>query len=118
MTTVAINFLSLPFSLPPSLLPAENEGVAAFLKLLVAMLSNNVNNRNGFLHSEGPATVAALLMKTPPSLLTVSTFQTIQELVEVFEKEEERADLYKNLIFEFRIWSKPSYAVRIGKTSL
>ena len=89
--------------------------MAAFLKLLIAMLSNNKTNQNGFLHYEGPATIAALLLKTPPIMLTVSTFHKIQELVELFSDDEHsRADIYKHLIFDFRVWSRPSYSVRIG----
>lgn len=92
------------------------EGVAAFLKLLIAMLSNNSNNQNNFFHSEGPATIAALLMKTPSTLLTVSAFQTVQELVELFTREEHtRIDIFKHLIFDFRVWSRPAYSVRVGK---
>ena len=91
--------------------------MAAFLKLLIAMLTNNPNNQNGFFHSEGPATIAALLMKTPPTSLTVSAFQTVQELVELFTTREEhsRMDVYKHLIFDFRVWSRPAYSVRVGK---
>ena len=90
--------------------------MAAFLKLLIAMLSNNSTNLNGFFHSEGPATIAALLMKTSPSLLTVSAFQTVQELVELFTRDDHtHSDLYRHLIFDFRVWSRPAYAVRVGK---
>lgn len=107
-TTLPDNQLA-PFSL-------ETEGVAAFLKLLIAMLSNSPNNQNAFFHSEGPATIAALLMKIPPTSLTVTTFQTVQELVELFTREEHtRADIYKHLIFDFRVWSRPPYSVRVGK---
>lgn len=101
----------MPFDL------SESEGVAGFLKLLIAMLSNNLTNQNGFLHNEGPATIAAILMKTPPTLFTVSAFQTIQELVELFTQEEHsRAEVYKHLIFDFRVWSRPCYSVRIGES--
>lgn len=83
------------------------------------MLCGNQNNQNAFFHSECPATIAALLMKTPPSLLTVSAFQTIQELVELFNREQHtRADIYKHLIFDFRVWSRPAYCVRIGELLL
>ena len=94
----------------------ESEGVAAFLKLLIAMLTNNPNNQSQFFHNEGPSTVAALLMKTPPTLLTVPAFQMVQELVEVFNHDEDtRADIHKHLIFDFRVWSRPAYGVRIGE---
>ena len=80
------------------------------------MLSNSPSNQNAFFHSEGPATIAALLMKTPPTSLTVATFQTVQELVELFTRDEHtRADIYKHLIFDFRVWSRPAYSVRVGK---
>lgn len=79
------------------------------------MLSDSPNNQNGFFHSEGPATIAALLMKTPPSLLTVSAFQAVQELVELFnDSENRRLDIYKHLVFDFRVWSKAAYSIRIG----
>ncbi len=90
--------------------------MAAFLKLLIAMLTNNQSNQSRFFLSEGPATVAALLIKTPPTLLTVSAFQTVQELVEIFNREEDtRSDIYKHLIFDFRVWARPAYSVRIGE---
>ena len=111
--------LLLSFPLPLLLLfppLPEKEGVFVFLKLLLAMLSNNLNNQNRLFHSEGLATIAALLMKTTPTLITVSAFQTIQELVELFNQEEHtRAEVYKHLIFDFRIWSRPTYSVRIGE---
>ena len=94
----------------------ENEGVAAFLKLLIAMLTNNSNNQSRFFHGEGPATIAALLMKTPPTLLTVSAFHIVQELVELFNRDDDtRADVHKHLVFDFRVWARPAYSVRIGE---
>ena len=90
--------------------------MAAFLKLLIAMLANNQNNQSRFFHNEGPATVAALLMRTPPTLLTVNSFERVQELVELLNREEEtRSDIYKHLIFDFRVWARPAYSVRIGE---
>ena len=88
----------------------------AFFRLLLAMLANNLSNQNSLFQSEGPATIAALLMKAPPSLLTVSVFKSIKSLVELFEKDEgSRGEVFGHLIFDFRVWSRPAGSVRIGK---
>ncbi len=88
----------------------------AFFRLLLAMLTNNVCNQSSLFHSEGPATIAAILMKTPPTLLTVSAFMSIKSLVELFKDEEgSRGEVYGHLIFDFRVWSRPASSVRTGE---
>ncbi len=50
-----------------------------------------------------------------PSRLTVQTLSAIQALIEQFsDSPEKRHDLFKHLLFDYRIWSRPEFAVRIG----
>ncbi len=98
------------------LLPAEKEGVASFLKLLLSMLKSSPINQQVFFLSEGPATIGALLQKVPPSRITVQTLSAVQDLVEHFADVcEHRCLMYKHLLFDFRIWSRPDFSVRSGE---
>ena len=93
----------------------DKEGVASFLKLLLSMLDNSPTNQQVFFLSEGPATIGALLQKVPPSCLTVQALTAIQQLTEQFSQHsEQRYGVYKHLLFNFKIWSRPSFSVRIG----
>ncbi len=96
---------------------AEKEGVASFLKLLLSMLKGNPINQQVFFLSEGPATIGALLQRVPASRITVQTLSTVQDLVEHFASiSEHRCLMYKHLLFDFRIWSRPDFSVRSGKS--
>lgn len=95
---------------------ADKEGVASFLRLLLSMLNNSPTNQQVFFLSEGPATIGALLQKVPPSCLTVQALTAIQQLTEQFShNQEQRYSVYKHLLFDFKIWSRPSFTVRIGQ---
>ena len=97
----------------------DQEGVASFLKLLFSMLDNSPTNQQVFFLFEGPATIGALLQKVPPSCLTVQSLSAIQQLTEQFSQNaEQRYSVYKHLLFNFKIWSRPSFTVRIGESSL
>ena len=96
----------------------DQEGVASFLKLLLSMLDNSPTNQQVFFLSEGPATIGALLQKVPPSCLSVQALTAIQQLTEQFSQHpEQRYGVYKHLLFNFKIWSRPSFAVRIGQST-
>ena len=98
-------------------LPVDKEGVASFLRLLLSMLDNSPTNQQVFFLSEGPATIGALLQKVPPSCLTVQALTAIQQLTEQFSQHsEQRYSVYKHLLFNFKIWSRPSFTVRIGQS--
>lgn len=98
-------------------LPVDKEGVASFLRLLLSMLDNSPTNQQVFFLSEGPATIGALLQKVPPSCLTVQALTAIQQLTEQFSQHsEQRYGVYKHLLFNFKIWSRPSFTVRIGQS--
>ena len=53
----------------------------------------------------------------PPSLLTVQALSMIQELVELLSNHHEQHwQLMTHLLFNFHIWSRPDFCVRIGHT--
>ena len=98
---------------------ADKEGVASFLRLLLSMLNNSPTNQQVFFLSEGPATIGALLQKVPPCCLTVQALTAIQQLTEQFtHNPEQRYSVYKRLLFDFKIWSRPSFTVRIGQSNI
>ena len=91
--------------------------MASFLKLLLLMLDNSSTNQQVFFLSEGPATIGALLQTVPPSCLTVQALTAIQQLTEQFSQHpEQRYGVYKHLLFNFKLWSRPSFTVRIGQS--
>ena len=98
---------------------AEKDGVASFLKLLLAMLDNSPSNQQLFYLSEGPATIGALLQEAPASCLTVQSLTAIQQLTEEFSHSPEQCySVYKHLLFDYKIWNRPAFVVRISQSSL
>ena len=52
-----------------------------------------------------------------PSLLTVQALTVIQELVALLSNHSEQYwQLMRHLLFNFHIWSRPDFSVRIGHT--
>lgn len=81
------------------------------------MLKGSPVNQQVFFLSEGPATIGALLLRVPVSRITVLTLSTLQDLVEHFADVcEHRCLMYKHLLFDFRIWSRPDFSVRSGES--
>eukprot|EP00058_Branchiostoma_floridae_P012964 XP_002598452.1 hypothetical protein BRAFLDRAFT_83269 [Branchiostoma floridae] len=94
----------------------EQNPVSAFLTLLRLMLHGQVHNQEELLQSGGVATVGALLQKVKPELIDVHVLMAIQLFVEMVASS--YPDLlqacYKYVLFEFRIWSRSEFPVRIG----
>jgi hypothetical protein len=91
------------------------EGAAAFLFLLVAMLDGCYTNQEAFFSRQGPATVGALLQKVSPGLLSQQFLAAVQRLSELFKEhtlQDGFNDIEKYILFNFNIWSRPSIDVR------
>jgi len=57
-----------------------------------------------------------ICQQVAPTSLTVQSLNAVQQLVElVSHSPEQRNEVYHYLLFDFRIWSRPEYGVRIGK---
>jgi hypothetical protein len=96
----------------------SQEGVASFFRLLLSMLGGSPTNQQVFMVTEGPAILGALLQKVTPSQLTVQALTVIQELVALLSNHNEQYwQLMRHLLFNFHIWSRPDFSVRIGHTN-
>ncbi|XP_041374666.1 neurobeachin-like protein 1 [Gigantopelta aegis] len=90
--------------------------VAAFLTLLRNFLQTKDANQASFIRTEGAATVAALLQKVKPELIDVNVLMSVQLLVESCSVDNVILEqhFYRYILFDFRVWSKSDFPVRIG----
>lgn len=94
----------------------EQNQVAAFLTLLRHMLQTKPVNQDTFIRTQGAATVGALLQKVNPELIDVNVLMAVQLLVEasVATSKVLTNHLHQYVLFDFRVWSKSAFPVRIG----
>lgn len=94
----------------------EQNQVAAFLTLLRHMLQTKPVNQDTFVRTHGAATVGALLQKVSPELIDVNVLMAVQLLVEasVAANKTLTNHLHQYILFDFRVWSKSAFPVRIG----
>ncbi|XP_076450797.1 neurobeachin-like protein 1 [Babylonia areolata] len=94
----------------------EQNQVAAFLTLLRHMLQTKPVNQDTFIRTQGAATVGALLQKVSPQLIDVNVLMAVQLLVEASQATSKTLTnhLYQYILFDFRVWSKSAFPVRIG----
>ncbi|KAK7507554.1 hypothetical protein BaRGS_00001489, partial [Batillaria attramentaria] len=94
----------------------EQNQVAAFLTLLRHMLQTKPINQDTFIRTQGAATVGALLQKVSPQLIDVNVLMAVQLLVEasVATSKTLTNHLHQYILFDFRVWSKSAFPVRIG----
>ncbi|XP_067686159.1 neurobeachin-like protein 1 [Haliotis asinina] len=94
----------------------EQNQVAAFLNLLRNMLQTKMMNQDTFIRTHGAATVGALLQKVDQKLVDVNVLMAVQLLVESCASFNKTLlqHLYQFVLFDFRVWSKSDFPVRIG----
>ncbi|KAK3582874.1 hypothetical protein CHS0354_012486 [Potamilus streckersoni] len=94
----------------------QQNQVAGFLTLLRNMMQTHTTNQDTFVRTSGAATLSALLQKVNPKLIDVHVLMAIQLLVEATAATNKVLlnHLYQNILFDFRIWSKSDFPVRIG----
>jgi WD40 repeat protein len=92
--------------------------VSLFMSILTTMLTSNPVNLQLFGLNDGPAILGALLAKVPPEQITVPVLGSLQLLIESAlhssTNEEKLPPIVKHVLFNFIIWTKPAYDVRIG----
>lgn len=96
---------------------AQNQ-VASVLMLLQYLMQSGTESQQQLLLRSGLPTVGALLQKVPGHCIDVNVLMAAQLLVERAAVSDHSADLLEavcqHLLFDFRIWSRGSFAVRIG----
>ncbi|XP_051798120.1 neurobeachin-like protein 1 isoform X3 [Acanthochromis polyacanthus] len=95
----------------------EKNLVATFLLVLKHFLQRHLINQENLLHSHGVGTLGALLQKLPPGHVDVSVLVAMQLLIEQVTYEKNQAllqQLHTHLLFNFNIWNKGDFPLRIG----
>ncbi|XP_076368453.1 neurobeachin-like protein 1 [Tachypleus tridentatus] len=92
--------------------------VASFLLLVLHMIQGHPQNQDELLEKSGIPIIGALMQKIPSSLVDVNLLMATQLLVEGAASCEKSAELlqsiYRYILFDFAIWSKGTFPVRIG----
>uniref|UniRef100_A0AAQ5ZZH5 Neurobeachin-like protein 2 n=1 Tax=Amphiprion ocellaris TaxID=80972 RepID=A0AAQ5ZZH5_AMPOC len=105
------------FSLSVSEARLEKNLVATFLLVLKHFLQRHLINQENLLHSHGVGTLGALLQKVCSSHVDVSVLVAMQLLIEQVTYEKNQAllqQLHTHLLFNFNIWNKGDFPLRIG----
>ncbi|XP_058471810.1 neurobeachin-like protein 1 isoform X2 [Solea solea] len=95
----------------------EKNLVATFLLVLKHFLQRHHINQENLLHSHGVATLGALLQKLCSGQVDVSVLVAVQLLIEQVTYEKNTSllqQLHTHLLFNFNIWSRGDFPLRIG----
>ncbi|CAG2206968.1 NEBL1_2 [Mytilus edulis] len=94
----------------------EQNQAAGFLTLLRHMLHTSSTNRDTFTRINAAATIGAILQKVNCKLIDVHVLMSAQLLVDMATTTSRTLlqHLYQYILFDFRIWSKSHFPIRIG----
>ncbi|XP_052080874.1 neurobeachin-like protein 1 isoform X2 [Mytilus californianus] len=94
----------------------EQNQAAGFLTLLRHMLHTSSTNRDTFTRINAAATIGAILQKVNSKLIDVHVLMSAQLLVDMAATTSRTLlqHLYQYILFDFRIWSKSNFPIRIG----
>ncbi|XP_069568849.1 neurobeachin-like protein 1 isoform X2 [Brachyistius frenatus] len=95
----------------------EKNLAATFLLVLKHFLQGHLINQENLLHSHGVGTLGALLQKLPAGHVDVNVLVAVQLLIEQVTYENNQAlleQLHAHLLFNFNIWNKGDFPLRIG----
>ncbi|XP_060592045.1 neurobeachin-like protein 1, partial [Ruditapes philippinarum] len=94
----------------------EQNQVAGFLTLLRNMVQTKPVNQQTFIQTNGAAVIGALLQKVNSKLVDVNVLMAVQLLVEATASTNRTMllHMYQYILFDFRIWSRSDFPVRIG----
>ncbi|XP_006816022.1 neurobeachin-like protein 1 [Saccoglossus kowalevskii] len=94
----------------------EQNPVASFLTLLRHMCRGNTDNQERLTRTYEIATIGALMQRLNASLIDVNVLMAVQLLVECIGTSVPNLlqIIYQYILFDFRIWSKSEFPVRIG----
>ncbi|XP_074841359.1 neurobeachin-like protein 2 isoform X2 [Carettochelys insculpta] len=99
----------------------ERNGVAAFLLLIKNFIRHHPVNQESLVQCHGPAVIGALLQKVSSLVMDMNVLMAFQLLIEQVAAEGHSFLLhllYQYLLFDFRLWSKSDFAVRLGHIQL
>ncbi|WAR10788.1 NBEL1-like protein [Mya arenaria] len=98
----------------------EQNQVAGFLTLLRNMVQTRPVNQQTFVQTNGAAVIGALLQKVNAKLIDVNVLMAVQLLIEATAATNKLMlqHLYQYILFDFRIWSRSDFPVRIGKIAM
>uniref|UniRef100_A0A5F8H4S1 Neurobeachin like 1 n=1 Tax=Monodelphis domestica TaxID=13616 RepID=A0A5F8H4S1_MONDO len=91
--------------------------IAMFVLVVKHFIQRHPINQENFIHSHGVAILGALLQKVPSNLMDVNVLVAVQLLIEQVSIEKNvqlLQQMYKFLLFDFRIWNRGDFPFRIG----
>ncbi|XP_075385717.1 neurobeachin-like protein 1 isoform X2 [Tenrec ecaudatus] len=95
----------------------ERNLVATFILIVKHFIQRHPINQDNLIHSHGVATLGVLLQKVPSTLMDVNVLMAIQILIEQVSLEKNvqlLQQMYQYLLFDFRIWNRGDFPLRIG----
>ncbi|XP_012936084.1 neurobeachin-like protein 1 [Aplysia californica] len=97
----------------------EYNQLAAFITMLRYMLKEKTVNRDIFVRTHCAATLGILMQKASSDLMDVNVLMAVQHLVEDCDertgpKPTLLQHVYHYILFDFSLWSRTQFAVRIG----
>lgn len=94
----------------------EQNQVAGFLTLIRNMIQTSAVNQQTFVQTNAAAVISALLQKVKCKLIDVNVLMAVQLLREAtaYTNKVILHHLYQYILFDFRIWSRSDFPVRIG----
>ncbi|XP_077556714.1 neurobeachin-like protein 1 isoform X3 [Haemaphysalis longicornis] len=96
---------------------AQNQ-VSSFLVIVQHLMQGSCENQMQLLARTGIPTIGALMQRVPGHCIDVNVLMAVQLLVENASSAENAQEMlqlvYQHILFDFRIWSKGSFAVRLG----
>ncbi|KAG0411077.1 hypothetical protein HPB47_011820 [Ixodes persulcatus] len=104
-------------TLVPHLRLAQNQ-VSSFLVIVQHLMNGSSENQMQLLARTGIPTIGALMQRVPGHCIDVNVLMAVQLLVENASSAENAQEMlklvYQHILFDFRIWSKGSFPVRLG----
>lgn len=93
-----------------------SNGVTIIIRLLENILKGSTLLRDSFLRSRELATLGVVLAKIDGRLIDVPVLMSIQKLIETLQHCNEvlMPCIYQYILFNFSIWSRCEFAIRIG----
>lgn len=105
-----------------SLGQSDRSSVAAFIHLLRKLITHSLEMQEDVTQSSVLAVIGLLLSRIESQLLDVDVLFALEALVEAAQGSQVwislLTDVYQNLLFNFRIWVKAEFTVRLGKKNL
>ncbi|KAH9489603.1 Neurobeachin-like protein 1 [Bulinus truncatus] len=97
----------------------DHNQLAAFITMLRCILKEKSVNRDNFVRSHCASTLGMLMQKVHQDMMDVTVLMAVQYLVEDCDertavKSTLLQHIYHYILFDFSLWSKTQFAVRIG----